>query len=181
MRAAILHGPLDLRVEQVPDPEGDVIVEVQAATTCGTDVKMWRHGHRLLPRYPSLFGHETAGRRLDTGERVLVSDSVACGMCAPCRAGRSQICRSPTWVLGGFAQRIAAPRAALHPIPEELEYLARRSPRDGGVKPAHHRFRAAGASATRALRGYFGHAPETYSDTLRGTDRGTGRIGARAA
>ena len=123
MRAALLFGPEDLRVEQVPDPEpsrDDVVVEVEAATTCGTDVKMWRHGHRVLPPYPCAFGHETAGRRTDTGERVLVSDSVACGVCALCQAGRGQICRGPTWVLGGFAEYIAAPEAALHPIPAGL-------------------------------------------------------------
>jgi L-iditol 2-dehydrogenase len=119
----VLFGPRDLRVEEVPEPapsDAEVIVEVQAATTCGTDVKMWRHGHRVLPPYPCRFGHETAGVRTDTGERVLVSDSVACGACGPCRSGRPQICRSPTWVLGGFAERIAAPAAALHPIPHGL-------------------------------------------------------------
>jgi L-iditol 2-dehydrogenase len=120
MRAAVLHGPEDLRVEDVPEPAGEVLVEVVAATTCGTDVKMWRHGHPVLPPYPCLFGHETAGRRLDTGEHVLVSDSVACGSCQPCRMGRPQICRSAAWVLGGFAQLIAAPKAALHRIPGGL-------------------------------------------------------------
>ncbi len=120
MKAAILHGPEDLRVQEVPEPEGEVIVRVQAATSCGTDVKMWRHGHPVLGPYPCGLGHETAGVRLDTGERVLVSDSVACGRCRPCRASRPQICRAPTWVLGGFAERIAAPAAALHPIPDGL-------------------------------------------------------------
>ena len=120
MKAALLFGTEYLRVEQVPEPEGEVIVEIDAATTCGTDVKMWRHGHRLLTRYPSAFGHETAGVRTDTGERVLVSDSVACTTCDLCRAGRSQICRAPTWVLGGFAERIGAPEAALHRIPDGL-------------------------------------------------------------
>jgi L-iditol 2-dehydrogenase len=122
VKAALLFGPEDLRVQEVPDPESSrgIIVEVEAATTCGTDVKMWRHGHRALAPYPSAFGHETAGRRTDTGERVLVSDSVACGVCAPCRAGRGQICRDPTWVLGGFAELIAAPESALHTIPDAL-------------------------------------------------------------
>jgi len=120
MRAAILYGPEDLRVEDVPEPEGDVVVEVEAATTCGTDVKMWRHGHPALPPYPCSFGHETAGVRTDDGTPVLVSDSVACGKCDPCVRGRPQICRDPAWVLGGFAQRIAAPAAALHPIPDGL-------------------------------------------------------------
>jgi L-iditol 2-dehydrogenase len=124
MRAAVLHGPEDLRIEEVPEPSGEVIVEVTAATTCGTDVKMWRQGHPALGSYPCLFGHETAGVRLDTGERVLVSDSVSCGRCTPCLAGHSQICRSPTWVLGGFAERIGAPAAALHAIPEGLPFEA---------------------------------------------------------
>lgn len=124
MRAAVLHGPGDLRVEQVPDPEGEVVVAVHAATTCGTDVKMWRHGHRALGPYPCAFGHETAGERVDTGELVLVSDSVACGACPPCRAERPQICRSPTWVLGGFAELIAAPAAAIHAVPDGLPAAA---------------------------------------------------------
>jgi L-iditol 2-dehydrogenase len=124
LRAAVLHGPEDLRVEEVPEPAGAVLVEVRAATTCGTDVKMWRHGHRALGPYPCAFGHETAGVRVDTGDPVLVSDSVACGRCEPCRSGRPQICREPTWVLGGFAERIAAPTEALHPLPDGLPFAA---------------------------------------------------------
>jgi L-iditol 2-dehydrogenase len=124
MRAAILYGPEDLRVEDVPEPDGEAVIEVQAATTCGTDVKMWRYGHPVLPPYPCSFGHETAGVRTDDGARVLVSDSVACGRCEPCLAGRPQICRDPAWVLGGFGERIAAPAAALHPIPDDLPFAA---------------------------------------------------------
>jgi L-iditol 2-dehydrogenase len=122
MRAAVLHGPGDVRVEEVPDPEGEVVVTVAAATACGTDRKMLRHGHRTLGPYPARFGHETAGVRQDTGERVLVGDSVACGACEPCAAGRPQLCRGMTWVLGGFAERIAAPAAALHQIPDGLDF-----------------------------------------------------------
>jgi L-iditol 2-dehydrogenase len=121
MRAAVLHGPDDLRVEDVAEPEGEVVVRVEAATACGTDVKMLRHGHRILGDYPSGFGHETAGVRVDTGERVFVGDSVACGTCPPCRAGRPQLCRAMTWVLGGFAELIAAPAAALHGVPDGLD------------------------------------------------------------
>ena len=105
----------------MPDPEGEVVVRVEAATTCGTDVKMFRRGHPVLQGYPAPFGHETAGVRGDTGERVLVSDSVPCGRCAPCRASRPQICREPGWVLGGFAELIAAPESALHPAPAGLD------------------------------------------------------------
>jgi L-iditol 2-dehydrogenase len=122
MRAAVLCGPDDLRVQEVAEPTGEVLVEVRAATACGTDRKMLLRGHPILGGYPARFGHETAGMRLDTGERVLVGDSVACGACAPCVAGRAAICRSPTWVLGGFAERIAAPEAALHALPDGLGF-----------------------------------------------------------
>jgi L-iditol 2-dehydrogenase len=122
MRAAVLHGPDDLRVQEVEEPEGEVMIEVRAASACGTDRKMLRRGHPVLGGYPARFGHETAGVRLDTGARVLVGDSVACGSCDPCLAGRAAICRSPTWVLGGFAERIAAPEAALHALPDELDF-----------------------------------------------------------
>lgn len=124
VRAAILHGPGDLRVQDVADPApgpGEVLVRVSAATTCGTDVKMWRRGHPILGPYPARFGHETAGVREDTGEPVLVGDSVACGACRACTGGRPQICRDARWVLGGFAERIAAPLEALHPIPPGLD------------------------------------------------------------
>src|SRR3954463_9679916 len=123
MKAAVLHGPEDLRVEDVADPvpgPDEVLVRVEAATTCGTDVKMRRNGHPILPPYPARFGHETGGVRGDTGERVLVGDWVPGGPCRACAAGRPQICRSPRWVLGGFAEAIAAPEAALHAIPDGL-------------------------------------------------------------
>ncbi|MGI8730038.1 MAG: zinc-dependent alcohol dehydrogenase [Solirubrobacteraceae bacterium] len=120
MRAAMLHGPNDLRVEQVAEPEGEVLVSVEAATACATDVKALRHGHLILGPYPARFGHETVGVREDSGERVLVGDSVPCGSCARCAAGATQLCEAMSWVLGGFAERIAAPAAALHKVPDGL-------------------------------------------------------------
>jgi L-iditol 2-dehydrogenase len=125
VRAAVLHAPGDLRIEDVPEPvpgDGEVLVRIEAATTCGTDVKTFRRGHpKLAPSYPARLGHEMAGVRIDTGERVLVSDSVPCGTCRPCAAGRPQICRAPRWIVGGFAQYLAAPVAALHAVPDGLD------------------------------------------------------------
>jgi len=121
VRAAILHGPGDLRVEHVAEPQGEVLVSIEAATACATDTKALRHGHLILGPYPARFGHETVGVREDTGERVLVGDSVPCGACPPCVAGATQLCQDMTWVLGGFAERMAAPRAALHAVPAGLD------------------------------------------------------------
>jgi L-iditol 2-dehydrogenase len=117
----MLHGPGDLRVEDVDEPDGDVLVTVEAATACATDVKCLRYGHLILDPYPARFGHETVGIRDDTGERVLVGDSVACQTCAACGAGRTHLCERMTWVLGGFAERIAAPERALHVVPDGLD------------------------------------------------------------
>jgi L-iditol 2-dehydrogenase len=117
----MLHGPGDLRVEHVGEPEGEVLVTIEAATACATDLKALRHGHLMLGQYPARFGHETVGVRDDTNERVLVGDSVACGTCARCATGHGQLCEAMTWVVGGFAERIATPAAALHRVPDGLD------------------------------------------------------------
>jgi L-iditol 2-dehydrogenase len=107
----------------VPGP-GEALVKIEAATTCGTDVKTWQRGHPLVTTYPARFGHEMAGTRVDTGERVLVGDSVACGRCRHCTAGRPQICDEPQWLFGGFAELMVAPEGALHLVPDGLEPAA---------------------------------------------------------
>jgi L-iditol 2-dehydrogenase len=127
VRAALLFGNEDLRVMEVADPvagAGEVLVRIEAATTCGTDVKTWRRGHPMVTSYPARFGHEMAGVRADTGERVLVGDSVACGACKHCTAGRPQICSDPRWLFGGFAELMAAPEEALHAVPDGVEPAA---------------------------------------------------------
>ncbi len=55
------HGPGDLRYEDIPVPEpgpGEALVRIEAALTCGTDVKTLRRGHPvMIPRVPTVFGH----------------------------------------------------------------------------------------------------------------------------
>jgi L-iditol 2-dehydrogenase len=62
MTAAVLHGKEDVQIEQVPVPvlgEGEVLIKVQVALTCGTDLKVYRRGyHAKMIVPPSLFGHE---------------------------------------------------------------------------------------------------------------------------
>jgi L-iditol 2-dehydrogenase len=79
VRALIFHGPGDLRLEEVPDPEpgaGDVLVRVEIALTDGTDLKAFRRGHPvLLGDPPSPFGHEFCGIEVGTGRRVVGANS----------------------------------------------------------------------------------------------------------
>jgi L-iditol 2-dehydrogenase len=79
VRAAILHGPGDLRIEEVPDPQpgpGDVLVQVELALTDSTDLKAYHRGHPLLlATLPSPFGHEFCGIDAATGRRVVAANS----------------------------------------------------------------------------------------------------------
>jgi L-iditol 2-dehydrogenase len=79
VRALIFHGPGDLRVEEVADPEpgpGDVLVRVEVALTDGTDLKAFRRGHPvLLGDPPSPFGHEFCGIDVASGRRVVAANS----------------------------------------------------------------------------------------------------------
>ena len=81
MRALRFHGPGDLRLEDVPNPEpgpGDVLVQVEVALTDGTDLKTFRRGHPvLLQELPSPFGHEFCGIDVATGKRVVAANSAA--------------------------------------------------------------------------------------------------------
>jgi L-iditol 2-dehydrogenase len=65
MTAAVLYGKEDVKIEQVPIPkldEGEVLVKVQVALTCGTDLKVYQRGyHARMIVPPALFGHELAG------------------------------------------------------------------------------------------------------------------------
>ena len=74
MRAAVLHGREDIRIEQVPIPKaaaGELVVRVGAALTCGTDLKVFRRGyHARMIVPPALFGHELAGTVVEAGDGV---------------------------------------------------------------------------------------------------------------
>ena len=91
MLAARWYGPEDLRLDeiQIPSPgQGEVLVKVQSALTCGTDFKFFRRGHAILAqKVPSLFGHEMAGtiealgadvKNFKAGDDVVASNSAPC-------------------------------------------------------------------------------------------------------
>lgn len=130
MRALIFHGPGDVRLEEVPDPEpraGDVLVQVEVALTDGTDLKTFRRGHPvLLGPPPSPFGHEFAGVDVATGRRVVAANSAPCGACAPCRRGDETLCENLFPLLNGaYAELIVVPERIaqrnLLPVPPSLQ------------------------------------------------------------
>jgi L-iditol 2-dehydrogenase len=111
MKAARFYAPGDIRLEEVPDPvagPGDVVIRVRNCSTCGTDVKISRHGHQNI-HPPRTMGHEIAGEIVEVGDgvgngvdgwnvgdRVQVIAAIPCGTCPDCRAGRMTICPNQT-------------------------------------------------------------------------------------
>lgn len=139
MLAALLYGKEDLRLETVEDPMpavGEVVLRVGAATTCGTDLKVWRRGgHAKMLKLPTLFGHEVAGEIVAIGsgvtgwrigDRVVANNSAPCMTCFFCRKQELSLCPNLTFNNGTFAEylRVPAPivQHNLLPIPEELSY-----------------------------------------------------------
>jgi L-iditol 2-dehydrogenase len=139
MLAAVLYGQEDLRLETVPDPEpaaGEIVIAVGAATTCGTDLKVWRRGgHARMLKPPTLFGHEAAGTIVALGpnvshwkiaDRVVANNSAPCGQCFFCDRQEYSLCKDLLFNNGTFAQylKIPAPIVAqnLLPIPPGLPF-----------------------------------------------------------
>ena len=122
MRAQVFYGPGDLRFEDIPVPEpepGGVVVRVEAALTCGTDVKTLRRGHPvMIPHVPTVFGHELAGvvtavgrgaSGVKEGDRVVAANSAPCGRCRFCAANRPNLCEDLLFVNGAYGEHIALP------------------------------------------------------------------------
>ena len=122
MLAALLYGQEDLRLEQVPDPTpeaGEVVIQVEAATTCGTDLKVWRRGgHAKMLTPPTLFGHEGAGRIVAVGagvtnwrvgDHVVANNSAPCMKCFFCQRQEYSLCPHLTWNNGTFAEYLKIP------------------------------------------------------------------------
>lgn len=139
MRAALLYGVKDLRAEDVKVPElglGEVLVRVQAATTCGTDLKIFQRGYvGGVIEYPTVFGHEWAGEVVDVGEgvswpkkgmRVRGGNSSPCLRCRMCQRGDYNLCEDMTWLWGAYAEYIKIPARIvtlnMQEIPSNLPY-----------------------------------------------------------
>ena len=123
MTAAVLYGKEDVKIERVPIPDieaGEVLIKVQTALTCGTDLKVYRRGYHakmIIP--PALFGHEFAGtieelgpgvRSFKRGQRVVALNSAPCGQCFYCKKHQENLCEDLLFNNGAYAEYIKVPR-----------------------------------------------------------------------
>lgn len=103
MRAAVFHGPGDVRVEEVPKPEltesTDALVRVTHTAICGSD--LWFYNGDSDREQGSRVGHEPMGivedigedvRSVEPGDRVFAPFSISCGECEFCRTGLHTSC-----------------------------------------------------------------------------------------
>jgi L-iditol 2-dehydrogenase len=136
-----------MRIESVPVPEaaqGELVVRVGAALTCGTDLKVFRRGyHARMIVPPALFGHELAGTVVEAGEgvtnfapgdRVVALNSAPCGQCFFCERDQENLCDDLLFNNGAYAEfiripaRIVAKNTLLVPDHVLLEHAALTEP-----------------------------------------------------
>ena len=139
MQGAMLLGPEEIEIREIPVPrpgDGEILLKVEAATTCGTDVKVFRRGgHPRMLKAPTLFGHEMAGtvaavgpgvRDYAVGDAIVVANSAPCLDCEPCRRGRENLCEDLHYLNGAFAEYLLVPRRFVernvHRIPAGLSF-----------------------------------------------------------
>lgn len=134
MKAAVLYGPRDIRIEPTADPTpaaGEVLVRVRAVGLCGTDYRIWS-GDRPV-RYPLIMGHEFVGEvaaigegvgNVKPGDSVTVEPNYSCGSCSLCREGNRNLCAKRTAVgidvPGGLAQFARLPARCCWAAPPGL-------------------------------------------------------------
>jgi L-iditol 2-dehydrogenase len=141
MTAAVLYGREDLKIETVDIPhlaEDDVLVRVEVALTCGTDLKVWKQGfHARMIQPPALFGHELAGvvevkgsavnGGVHKGMRVVPSNSAPCNVCLYCRKGQPNLCEDLLFNNGAYAEFIRIPgrivRQNMLEIPDKVSFV----------------------------------------------------------
>ena len=139
MKAIQYYGPQDIKYEEVPvkpPEEGEVVVKVMSALTCGTDVKTFRRGHPVLIKsVPSGFGHEFSGivsqvgrgvTNVKTGDRVVAANSAPCGECFYCQKGEYNLCENLDLLNGAYAEYITVPARIVEKnmliLPDELSF-----------------------------------------------------------
>ncbi len=153
VKAAVLTSPGQMEIREYPKPEvkpTDMLLKVEMAGVCGTDVHYYRGREKALP-YPIILGHEFSvviaemgknpyklephGQELHVGDRVALFNTVTCGECYFCRFttrrglcqnfftwGITAKCKDPPYLYGGWAEYMYAdqPKAWMYKLPKDM-------------------------------------------------------------
>ncbi len=142
MKAALVHGKGDIRIEEYPTPsagEGEIIVRTKVSGICATDIKTLL-GQGLPKDLPTILGHEVVGEIAEcgktvsgyhVGDRVAVYPIAVCGKCHFCKKGRHNLCENEFGLAhgieGGFAEYVRLPKEIVNiggvvKLPDDLSY-----------------------------------------------------------
>jgi L-iditol 2-dehydrogenase len=122
VKAAILHGQEKIQIEDIASSAlkpGEVRIRIEAALTCGTDLKVFKRGyHAKMIVPPAVFGHELAGviseiapdvHLWKIGDRVVAANSAPCGECFFCKNSQENLCEDLLFLNGAYAESIVVP------------------------------------------------------------------------
>ncbi len=137
MRAAVLYGIQDLRLEEYDVPSlgsKDVLVKVKACCICGTDPHIYEG--RFPAPLPLILGHEFSGEVVEIGDevkyvkigdRVTADINMSCGVCYYCRTGHKLHCPNikqlGVHVNGAFSEYIKVPESSIYQLPDEISWI----------------------------------------------------------
>lgn len=205
VKAAVLTSPGHIETREFPRPQvksNDMLVKVEMAGVCGTDVHYYRGMEKALP-YPIILGHEFSvrieemgktpyrlephGEDLEIGDRVALFNTVPCGECYFCRFttkrglcqnfftwGITAKCKDPPYLYGGWAEYmyVDQPKAWMYKVPKDMSAKLNTL-----VEPM--------TTATRAVERAFAPGGPAYSEGFGPAKsvliQGAGAIGTLAA
>lgn len=172
MKAARFHGPLDIRIDNIPEPQlrpGTVKLKVAWCGICGTDLHEYLEGPIFIPapghphplsreEAPVTMGHEFSGtveeigdgvEDIAVGDNVVVEPYFVCDECTSCRAGNYHLCTQMGFIGlagggGGLSEKVVVDRRWVHKIGDiPLDEAALIEP----LSVAHHAVTRSGAKA----------------------------------
>ncbi len=130
MLALKLYGKNDIRLTEVPVPEindQEILLKLDAAAVCGTDIRMWQNGYKNVDEtHPLVLGHEAAGTIAKVGKcvefyqegmQVAIAPNIGCGICDRCVSGAPHLCDTYQAfginMDGAFAEYMVVPEKAI--------------------------------------------------------------------
>lgn len=143
MKAALLTGNKEFKIQDIPDPENikssDVLIRIKMVGVCGSDVHYYTSGRigSQIVTYPFIVGHEAAGiveqvgsavTRLKPGQKVAIDPAVSCKKCDQCLAGRENTCRklvfmgNPKERQGALCEYIVHDEKSCYPVSEQTTF-----------------------------------------------------------
>jgi L-iditol 2-dehydrogenase len=141
MKAFVLHGIGDMRLEELPVPTpnaSEALVRIKSVGVCGSDVHFYRHGRigSFVVKAPMILGHECSGevvaigkgvKNVTAGDRVVIEPGVPCQKCWYCKNGRYALCRDVKFMAtpphdGSLVEYVAWPAEFLYKMPASMSF-----------------------------------------------------------